>query len=142
MELNKSYGFYNYYNDYNHDTYLEKDLSIGQKILFYLFIAEIILGCSGNCLSFCVMLRKQMRQTSTSIYLITLAVFDNLVLIFGVIISVILPSKSFLNYYLSSENKALCLFVTFMEYFVASLSVWCLVLITFERMLITFLPHR
>ncbi len=141
MELNQSYGFYNYYNDYNYDTYLE-DLSISQEILFYLFIAEIILGFSGNCLSFCVMLRKQMRQTSTSIYLLTLAIFDNLVLIFGVFIGLILPSKEFLNYYLSSENKALCIFITFMELFVPPVSVWCLVLITFERILITFLPHR
>ena len=145
MELNRSFNLYRINtsnNDYHSDYYTEYSMSIAQKMSFYLFIVIAIVGFVGNSLSFCVMLRRQMRKTSTSVYLLVLAIFDNLVLFDGIVLHILLPSPLSLQYFLSAENTAICLFITFLEYLAPHVSVWCLVLVTTERLLVIYFPHK
>ncbi len=112
-----------------------------QEIFFYLFIIEAIIGIAGNSLSFCVMCRKQIRKTSTSVYLITMAVFDNLLLLNHVVIGTIGP-LGLLDGQSLVENTYTCQFQTVLDFIPPMVSVWCLVAVTVERFLVVFIPHR
>ncbi len=143
MEFNRSFYKHNITNNHNYsDYYTENSMSPAHKVLIYLFAAVAAIGLTGNTLSFSVMLRKQMRKTSTSIYLIILSIFDNIVLFDGIVLNILLPSPLFLEYVLVIENKATCKIITLVEYIAPHVSVWCLVLVTTERLLVIYYPHR
>ena len=102
----------------------------------------ITFGFLGNTLSFLVTVKTDLKQLSTAVYLTTLAVTDNIVLLVTAMVHTILESNLVLGASVKSVHSALCLGISFLQYWVPQLSSWCLVAITLERTLAVLLPHR
>ncbi len=122
--------------------YFTEDLTLTNKLILYILLILIISGSIGNTLSFCVMLRKEMRQMSTSVYLVALSVADTLCLLEGPLVDMILSSSLFLGWHMPMQSKSLCQLYFFLYYMNPHISSWCLVAVTVERLLVIYFPHR
>ena len=60
-----------------------RDYYLHKVLLLYVPPVLLIIGTIGNVLSFCVLMRRAMRRTSTYNYLAILALTDTLVLFVG-----------------------------------------------------------
>ncbi len=126
----------------NYYYYYSEDISTGDKIILFVVLILIIIGLLGNTLSFCVMMQKEMRQTSTAIYLMALSIADTLCLLGGPLVDMILSSKLFLGWYMPIKSNFTCLLYNFLYYVNPHVSAWCLVAVTIERLLVIYFPHR
>ena len=96
-------------------------------------------GTLGNLLSFAVMLRKKIRHTTTSLYLIVLAVVDTAVLYTGLLR---LYMKHSSGYDIRHSSALACKFHVFSVYATQQFDSWVLVSVTLERVCAVFLPHK
>ncbi|ELT96495.1 hypothetical protein CAPTEDRAFT_216026 [Capitella teleta] len=100
----------------------------------------ITIGTLGNLLTIWIFLRcPKLRSTSTSLYLIVLAVVDTLLLYIG-----LLRHYCIFKYNLDyrSVNNFLCKFGRFIVYFMVHFEAWILVNVTLERFAAVFIPHK
>ncbi len=133
--------------DYNQSLYLNyplEDTSHNTKIFFFLYMIVVPVVFTGNFLSFCVLMRRETRKTSTAIYLIALSIVDTFCLVEGALVDHILTSDVFLGWsgYLPIQNTLSCQFYTFFLYLNPNMSAWCLVSVTIERVMVIYFPHR
>ena len=88
------------------------------------------IGTLGNILSVCVLLQKRMRQSSASIYLISLAFADTAVLYIGLL-------REWLVHLVDSdyrkENHATCRLQLWLQFSASASSVWILTAFTTDR---------
>ncbi|ELU02369.1 hypothetical protein CAPTEDRAFT_205919 [Capitella teleta] len=100
----------------------------------------IIVGTLGNLLTIWIFMRSpKLRSTSTSLYLIVLAVADTLLLYIG-----LLRQYSRVKYEMDFRtfNSFLCKVGLFGVYFMVHFEAWILVNVTLERFAAVFIPHK
>ena len=99
----------------------------------------ITLGLVGNSLVFVVLTKSSMKQTTCSIYLRFLAVFDSLVLCVNLVRYWIIHIT---DYDLRDYSAAVCKIHTWATYWVSYTSAWLLVSVTVERCVSVWFPHK
>ena len=99
----------------------------------------IILGLMGNSLVFVVLTKSSMKQTTCSIYLRFLAVFDSLVLCVNLARYWIIHLT---HYDLRNYTPFVCMIHTWASYWVSYTSAWLLVSVTVERCVSVWFPHK
>ena len=100
----------------------------------------IAVGTIGNILSFAVMLRKKIRQSTTSLYLSVLAIVDTAVLYTGLLNTELITIG--LGYNTFGFSQFACKFVFFILYTLQQFDSWVLVNVALERVCAVFLPHK
>ena len=120
-----------------------------EKTLYYRGITERIwrncppvlffIGTIGNVLSGVVMMRRSLRTSITSFFLVTLAVVDTFMLWNGLI-------RQYLRYahsiFVRSHSLAACRLHIFLTYWGGQFAAWILVCMTMERFFAIFSPHK
>ena len=100
----------------------------------------IICGTAGSIITVVVLSREKPRKTSTTLYLIALAVSDFLALNTGLL-------RQWIKYTFDVDIRedlleSGCKFHWFIVYLVTQFSSWMLICVTMERVLSTWLPHK
>ena len=99
----------------------------------------LILGALGNILSIIILCRKNIRKSTTSVYLIVLAVSDIMFLYSGLLRQWILAT---FDVDIRKNSEFVCKMNFFFVYYFADLSAWLLIALTFERVVLVWNPHR
>ncbi len=92
------------------------EITINTKIFFCIYIIIVPIGLMGNILSLFVLLRKEIRKTSTAVYLIALSIADTLCLLEAQMIDMILASEFFIGWYWPIQNTLSCKFYNFLYF--------------------------
>ena len=112
---------------------LYMEYKIHKFLLLYIPPLLLIIGTIGNVLSFCVLIRKAMRRTSTYNYLAVLSFTDMLVLYIGLLRLWV----GELTEDVRDMSDWSCKFITMAGYTVSVYSVWLLIAVTVERYIVT-----
>jgi hypothetical protein len=115
------------------------DAQMAKKIWMYGSPILIAGGTLGNVLSFAVMLRKKIRHTTTSLYLLVLSVVDTVVLYTGLLR---LYMKNTSGFDIRHSSALACKFHLFSVYASQQFDSWILVSVTLERLCAVFLPYK
>ena len=113
--------------------------------LISLYVIKIVspilfsIGIMGNILILLILLKKRNRVTSTAMLLTVLAISD-LVIIFTSIFTQWMDVMW--SWDIRAVNIVFCKLHVFLTYFSVHFSSWLLCLITFERALCVFIPHK
>ena len=100
----------------------------------------LILGTIGNILSIVVLWkRKALNKNTTTIYLLTLAVIDELVLLTGVLK---FWCQIAFNFDIRNYHTFGCKFYEFLIYALFMFEAWVLVNLTLERLVAVYIPHK
>ncbi len=99
----------------------------------------IILGTLGNLLSAVVMLRPNLRNCTTSVYLVVLAAVDTMALYTGLLRYWI---RQLSGTDVRNASVAACRIHIFVLYFVIQFEAWILVCVSLERMAAIFFAHK
>ncbi|ELU06163.1 hypothetical protein CAPTEDRAFT_212775 [Capitella teleta] len=100
----------------------------------------ITVGTLGNLLTIWIFTQSpKLRSTSTSLYLIALAIVDTLILYLALLDQY---SRVKYNFYLRNMSNILCKVGLFGVYFLVHFEAWILVNVTLERFAAVFSPHR
>ncbi len=98
-------------------------------------------GTAGNLLSGVVMLRPGLRELTTSVYLLVLALVDTLILYTGLLPKWILwLSENRTD--IRNNSNATCRALVFVVYTCTQLQAWILVCVAVERASAIFFPHK
>ena len=110
-------------------------------VAVWLYGSPILLavGTIGNILSFDVMLRKKIRQSTTSFYLSVLAVADTAVLYTALLRWYIIKMN---DYDIRLSSRFACKFHIFSVYAIQQFDSWVIVNVALERVCAVFLPHK
>ncbi|KAK6180005.1 hypothetical protein SNE40_012230 [Patella caerulea] len=115
------------------------EYQLALNLVIWLFPLIIIGGTIGNLLSLVVMLRREMRQTSTCFYLATLAITDTSVLYISAFKTWI---RILTGFELLHVSNAACKGIMFLVYFCNHFSAWIIVAVTIERFLAVWFPLK
>ena len=99
----------------------------------------LVLGTLGNILSIIVLCRKNVRKSTTSVYLTVLAISDIMFLYSGLLRQWILAT---FDVDIRKTSEFVCKVNFFLVYYFADLSAWLLTALTFERVVLVWNPHR
>lgn len=121
--------------DSEHVEYLT--MVIAHYVQLVVPITLVVIGSIGNTVSFLVFYTDEFKHSVTALYFRCLAVSDTLVLWIG-----LLPD--FLNFHfgVKPESTAACKVVNYARLVVFDSSVYTLMLVTLERCVCVWLPHR
>ena len=97
------------------------------------------LGIVGNLLTILILLKKKNRGTSTAVLLTVLAFSDLVIILTGLFSQWM---EVMWNWDIRTVNNVFCKVHVFLTYFSVHFSSWLLCLITFERILCVFIPHK
>ncbi|CAH1796169.1 unnamed protein product [Owenia fusiformis] len=101
----------------------------------------VTLGFMFNTMAIVVLLQKNLRRKTSSLYLIALAISDTSVLMNGYLrFWIIMSTDEKLN--IRDISQAGCKIMTFLLYLSNQFSAWMLVCITVERLIVVFVPHK
>lgn len=131
-------------NDNDHNNYSIRNGTSSEVpsymiLLTYALPVIIIMGTIGNMLSFLVLVRCQMRNTSVYFYLMTLAVADTCVLYLSAFKTWI---RLIVGYELLHESDGVCKVVNFLNLFWLHLSAWLIVFVTVDRFVVVWFPFK
>ena len=114
-----------------------------EKRIYVFTLATVVgVGFLGNALILVAMCSKKFENTSTSIYLNALAVFDTLSLLSGPLAANVLPSDVSVHFDFRTVHLSSCYILRFLLYWSRHVSSVCLVSITVERLIVVIKPHR
>ncbi|OWF54091.1 Orexin receptor type 2 [Mizuhopecten yessoensis] len=99
----------------------------------------IVFGTFGNILSIFILTRKNIRQSTCTVYLVVLACSDLVVLYTGLLRTWI--SATFQND-IRTHTSGLCKVHTWLVYVSLDFSAWILVAVTAERVALVWFPHK
>ncbi len=99
----------------------------------------IAIGTVGNLLSAMVMLRRNLRKCTTSLYLLVLAVVDTTVLYTGLLDD---WTRMLFGVAIFHASTAACHVYFFVHYLAFDIEAWILVCVGVERMVAVFWPHK
>ena len=136
------FSFANTSEDTEHNFQsIEDTLSYKQAIFLitWFFPVIILVGTMGNFLSFVIMLRREMRQTPTFLYLATLAVADTCVLYLSALKTWVRTISGFELLHMSNAG---CKIIFFIIHFSINFSAWLIVAVTIERFLAVWYPLK
>lgn len=129
----------NYYNNYSAYNGTRSDANKLVTLMTYALPVIIIMGTIGNVLSFFVLVRCQMRNTSVYFYLLALAVADTSMLYVSAFKTWI---RAVFGYELLHESDGACKVVTFLFLFWLHLSAWLIVFVTVDRFVVVWFPFK
>ncbi|CAL1547523.1 unnamed protein product, partial [Lymnaea stagnalis] len=115
------------------------EFRLHKLLLLYVPPFLLILGTLGNLFSFLILRHKSMNQQSIYIYLSTLAIFDSLVLYFG-LIRLWVNEISGLD--IRNESAWICKGLPTLGYTFSDVSVWLIVAVTVERYFVVSHPFK
>lgn len=98
---------------------------------------QIIFGTVGNILNIIILCRQRMRKYSTTVYLLCLAVTDVVTLFTAALPGML---QIVFRLYLWGMSEVFCKTIDWISHSAAGYSVWLLVLMTVERVLLTRSP--
>ena len=117
--------------------------SIFYKIFrIYLQLSLVVFGLVGNTLAIIVLRGSKFKSSSTSPYLVCLAISDNLNLLTGV---ALVPFMTFLglnDLYITTVHISGCVVYLFVAYCSAQTSSWMVTTVTMERVGVVAIPHK
>ncbi|XP_059164852.1 probable G-protein coupled receptor 139 [Physella acuta] len=113
------------------------EFKVAKVLLLYVPPVLLVMGTMGNLLSFLILRHKSMNQQSIYVYLSTLAIFDSLVLYFG-LLRLWVDEVSGLD--IRTKSTWLCKGLLMLNYTSSDVSVWLIVAVTFERYVIVSHP--
>ena len=144
MDTNNTQYAHNYINSISEleYDYFSEEITLTTKLFFFSYVIVILAGLTGNILSFCVLMRQEIRKTSTAVYLIALSIADTLSLLGGPMTDYVLASELFLGWYWPSLSTLSCKLYMFLYFLNPQMSAWCLVSVTIERIIVIYFPHR
>ena len=105
-------------------------------------LALVVFGLVGNALAIIVLRGSKFRNSSTSPYLVCLAISDNLYLLTGV---ALVPFMTFLglnDLYITTVHISGCVVYLFVAYSSAQVSSWMVTTVTMERVGVVAVPHK
>ena len=127
----------------------ERPLTLSKKTLYYIkataqvwrYCPPILffIGTVGNVLSTAVMMRRSLRSSITSFFLVILAVVDTFMLWNGLMRHYL---RVIHDIDVRSYSKAVCRLHIFLTYWGGQFSAWILVCMTTERFFAIFSPHK
>ncbi len=117
--------------------YLEYHISMA--IVTYLFPVVIATGTVGNCVSFIVLMRRRLRNTSAYVYLAGLACADNGVLLLSAFKTWI---RAVFKWELLHVSDAGCKIIMCLFLVSLHLSAWLIVAMTTDRFVVVWLPFK
>ena len=100
-------------------------------------VGLLIIGTFGNILTILVLSRRRMRAFTTTVYLICLACGDNTLLWLGMGPRILFQG---FDKDVKSESQFVCNITTWLPVTAAGFSIWTIVLMTLERVLLTRWP--
>lgn len=100
-------------------------------------IFQLIFGTFGSVMSIIVLSRKRLQKYSTTVYLIVLAIADLGTLWSAIFISILVHG---FGVDLKVHSRVGCKTIDLVGYTAAGYSIWLLVLLTFERVMLTRFP--
>ena len=121
------------------DKNSNSSISLTSRLWMYGSPPLIVGGTVGNMLSIVVLLRRSLRQTTTSLYLIALAVGDTTVLHSGLLRHWV---KALTNTDIRLASNAVCKLHTFLVYGLQQFVSWIIVWVTLERLAAVFCPFK
>ncbi|XP_033751048.1 mu-type opioid receptor-like [Pecten maximus] len=99
----------------------------------------LVFGTFGNIFSIYILTRKNIRQSTCTVYLVVLACSDLVVLYTGLLRTWI--SATFQND-IRTHTSGICKFHTWLVYVSLDFSAWILVAVTAERVALVWFPHK
>ncbi|CAH1797430.1 unnamed protein product [Owenia fusiformis] len=115
------------------------EATIAEGLWVYCAPLIIILGTIGNTLALIILTRKNMRKSTSSVYLSVLAVVDTMVLYTGLL-------RYWIIYISDVDIRDItlggCKVHIFIVYYTVHLSAWILVVVTSERLIAVYIPHK
>ena len=99
----------------------------------------IVVGTAGNALSVAVMMRKRLRETTTSLFLAVLAFVDTAILYIGLLRQWAIVCRDF---DIRNYAEITCKLHPFLLYALNQFQAWLLVIVAIERLIAVFLPHH
>jgi hypothetical protein len=121
---------------YTHDF---PEYKVAISILSYVLPAVIIIGSVGNILSFVVLMRQRMRNTSVYVYLAVLACADTSVLYLSAFKTWLRMLTGFELLHISNFS---CKIIIFLFLLSLHLSAWLIVITTFDRFVAIWMPFK
>lgn len=115
------------------------EYELGRNLLLYPSIIIIIVGIVGNMLVLFVLVHKK-PYSSTTIYLLNLAVADLIVIVIAPTLRSLPIALS--DYDITKENVHMCHFWFFMNHTSKTMSRWTLVAIAVERVIVVYKPFK
>ena len=135
-----NFYFVNVSNDTN-KTNIPTELFLAKRIedVLWTYVVPIIIlvGTIGNLLSFIVLFKSRMRNTSVYFYLMVLACADTLVLYISAFKTWI---RVLTNFELLNYSNVSCKLLYFLLLFSIHMAAWIVVLITFDRFVAVWRP--
>jgi len=127
--------------DYNNTTTENTDPehTMAMTLLRTVIPMIVLMGTVGNTLSFCVLVRRNMRSTPMYFYLTLLAVADTFVLYVSAFKVWIRALTQFEVLHMSNVGCKLFMFILLCSFY---LSAWLVVLVTLDRFLVVWFPFR
>jgi len=127
--------------DYNNTTTENTDPehTMAMTLLRTVIPMIVLMGTVGNTLSFCVLVRRNMRSTPMYFYLTLLAVADTFVLYVSAFKVWIRVLTQFEVLHMSNVGCKLFMFILLCSFY---LSAWLVVLVTLDRFLVVWFPFR
>ncbi|CAH1797431.1 unnamed protein product [Owenia fusiformis] len=115
------------------------EATIAEGLWVYCAPLIIILGTIGNTLALIILTRKNMRKSTSSVYLSVLAVVDTMALYTGLL-------RYWIIYISDVDIRDItlggCKVHIFIVYYTVHLSAWILVVVTSERLITIYVPDR
>ena len=99
----------------------------------------VVVGTAGNAMAAAVMMRKRLRETTTSLFLAVLAFVDTSILYIGLLRQWAIVCKDF---DIRNYAEIICKLHPFLLYALNQFQAWLLVIVSFERLIAVFLPHH
>ncbi|XP_041363545.1 C-C chemokine receptor type 1-like [Gigantopelta aegis] len=115
------------------------EYKVAVALMNYMSPCLMLLGLVGNTIVFVVLAKSSMRETTTSLYLRFLAVFDSLVLYVGLMRHWIIY---LVEYDIRDYSPVVCKIHTWGNYWAIHTSAWLLVSVTLERCFSVWFPHK
>ena len=119
---------------------IKHGLTTEENLTLVLAPVVLLVGLIGNSLSGAVMLRRQFRKTSLGIYLVMLAVADNLTLLSNRMTRDWIRIITGFN--IRTYSDVSCRTLVYVMYSSCSISSWLIVAVSIERVLVVSLPFK
>ena len=108
----------------------------------YIQLFVVVFGFIGNTLAVIVLRGSKFRSSSTSPYLVCLAISDNLYLLTGVALVPLMTFIGLKDLYITTVHIAGCVVYLFVAYCSAQVSSWMITAVTMERVGVVAMPHK
>ena len=124
----------------------QPNVILSHKLSLYSCLLFVVIGVIGNVLSMIVFTNKDMRGTSSNIYLLALAISDTLYLICVFFVDILKNIKCFyfptINLDIINRSSIICQMSQYFSDFFSDYSTCLILVFTIDRLIAVYLPMR